>query len=435
MINMQQTPKSNTYAIIIIGILFFVFGFVTWLNGTLIPFLKLACQLENDTQAFFVTTAFYMAYFFLALPSSLVLRKTGYKNGMALGLFIMAIGSVIFIPAANTRSFPLFLTGLFVQGTGLALLQTASNPYISILGPIESAAKRISIMGICNKTAGIISPLILGALVLKNASSIEEKIIAATDTTEKQMLLNELTKRVVTPYIIITIVLVAVAVMIKLSSLPEIRSDETDEVADTPHLKKTNALQFPHLMLGVFCIFLYVGAEVMAGDAIGTYGRHMGMPLDQTKYFTAFTLGGMLVGYIIGIFTIPKIISQQKALAISAVLGIIFCIGAFVSNDYTAIIFIALLGLANALMWPSIFPLAIDGLGKFTKTGAALLVMGIVGGAIVPLIYTSLRDKVHLSNSLSFLVCMLPIYVYILYYATKGFKVGKSPITVAQIAT
>jgi glucose/galactose transporter len=432
---MQKTAKSNTYAIVIIGILFFVFGFVTWLNGTLIPFLKLACQLENDTQAFFVTTSFYMAYFFLALPSSLVLKKTGYKNGMALGLFIMAIGSVIFIPAANARSFPLFLTGLFVQGTGLALLQTASNPYISILGPIESAAKRISIMGICNKTAGIISPLILGALVLKNATAIEEKIIAATDTVQKDILLNELAKRVVTPYIIITVVLIAVAVMIKMSSLPEIKSDETDEVTKTASLKKTSALQFPHLMLGVLCIFLYVGAEVMAGDAIGTYGRHMGMPLDETKYFTAFTLGGMLVGYIIGIFTIPKIISQQKALAISAVLGIIFCIGAFVSNDYTAIIFIALLGLANALMWPAIFPLAIDGLGKFTKTGAAFLVMGIVGGAIIPLIYTTLRDSLHISNSLSFLICMLPAYVYILYYAAKGFRVGKAPITVAQIAT
>ena len=431
---MQLKTKSDTYSIVIIGILFFVFGFVTWLNGTLIPFLKLACQLENDTQAFFVTTAFYMAYFFLALPSSLVLKKTGYKNGMALGLFTMAIGSVIFIPAANARSFPLFLTGLFVQGAGLALLQTASNPYISILGPIESAAKRISIMGICNKTAGIISPIILGALVLKNATAIEEKIIAATDTADKEILLNELAKRVVNPYIIITIVLIAVAVMIKMSSLPEIKSDETDDVADSIAHKKTSALQFPHLLLGVLCIFLYVGAEVMAGDAIGTYGRHMGMPLDETKYFTAFTLVGMLIGYVVGIFTIPKIISQQKALAISAILGIIFCIGAFVSNDYTAIVFIALLGLANALMWPAIFPLAISGLGKFTKTGAALLVMGIVGGAIIPLVYTSLKDKLHVSNSLSFLVCMLPIYVYILYYATRGFKIGKSPVTVAQIA-
>jgi len=310
--------NRTTYAVIIIGVLFFIFGFVTWLNGTLIPFLKLACQLKSDTQAFFVTFSFYMAYFFLAIPSSYVLKKTGYKNGMALGLFIMAIGSIIFIPAANARSFALFLTGLFIQGTGLALLQTASNPYISILGPIESAAKRISIMGICNKAAGMLSPLIVGALVLKNATVIEEKIIAATNVSQKEILLSELAKRVITPYIIIAIILAIMAIMIKKSSLPEIASDEKDTIIYKPSLQKASVMQFPHLLLGVLCIFLYVGVEVMAGDAIGTYGKHMGMPLDQTKYFTAFTLFAMLAGYVIGIFTIPKIVSQQKALAISA---------------------------------------------------------------------------------------------------------------------
>src|ERR1035437_7606932 len=353
--------NRTTYAVIIIGVLFFIFGFVTWLNGTLIPFLKLACQLKSDTQAFFVTFSFYMAYFFLAIPSSYLLKKTGYKNGMALGLFIMAIGSIIFIPAANARSFASFLTGLFIQGTGLALLQTASNPYISILGPIESAAKRISIMGICNKAAGMLSPLIVGALVLKNATVIEEKIIAATNVSQKEILLSELAKRVITPYIIIAIILAIMAIMIKKSSLPEIASDEKDTIIYKPSLQKVSVMQFPHLLLGVLCIFLYVGVEVMAGDAIGTYGKHMGMPLDQTKYFTAFTLFAMLAGYVIGIFTIPKIVSQQKALAISAILGILFSIGVFVSEGYTAITFIALLGLANALMWPAIFPLAIDG--------------------------------------------------------------------------
>src|SRR6478752_6703367 len=179
---MQSTKKqTNTKAIFIIGVLFFIFGFVTWLNGTLIPFLKLACQLKNDIEAFFVTFAFYMAYFFLAIPSSWILKSTGYKKGMALGLLIMAIGSVLFIPAAEARSFGLFLTGLFIQVTGLALLQTASNPYISIIGPIESAAQRISIMGICNKIAGIISPLILSAVVLKNASTLEKSITTTTD--------------------------------------------------------------------------------------------------------------------------------------------------------------------------------------------------------------------------------------------------------------
>lgn len=416
--------QTNRYAIVVIGILFFVFGFVTWLNGTLIPFLKLVCELKTDVQAFFVTFAFYMAYFFLALPSSAILHKTGYKNGMALGLVVMAVGSLLFIPAANARSFALFLTGLFIQGTGLSLLQTASNPYISVIGPIESAAQRISIMGICNKAAGMLSPIILGALILKNASEIQNQLSTATDGASKTILLNELASRVITPYIIISIVLLLLAFMIKKSSLPEIdlHSEEEGSAAST----KTSIFQFPHLWLGVLCLFLYVGVEVMAGDAIGTYGRQLGMPLDQTKYFTTFTLCAMLVGYIIGTFTIPKLISQQKALAISAVVGIIFSICVFTTTGYTAITFIALLGLANALMWPSIFPLAIDGLGRFTKTGSALLIMGIAGGALMPLLYSSLKDHGIASNQAAFLICMLPAYLYILFYAVKGYQAGKN---------
>jgi MFS transporter, FHS family, L-fucose permease len=425
--NMQQQNKNNSYAIVIIGILFFVFGFVTWLNGTLIPFLKLACQLENDVQAFFVTFAFYMAYFFLAIPSSFILKKTGFKNGMALGLLVMAIGSIIFVPAANARSFGLFLIGLFVQGAGLALLQTTSNPYISIVGPIESAAKRISIMGICNKIAGMLSPIILGALVLKNATAIEEQVNKAADAATKNDLLNQLASRVITPYIIMAVVLVLLAFMIKKSSLPEIDIDKEDTNTTDNYVAKTSVLQYKHLVLGVICLFLYVGVEVMAGDAIGAYGRELGMPLDKTKYFTSFTLFAMLAGYVIGIFTIPKIISQQKALAISAILGAIFSICVFATSGYTAITFIALLGLANALMWPAIFPLAINGLGKFTKIGSALLIMGIAGGALLPLLYTSLKNKAsfNFSNPASFLMVMLPCYAFIFYYAVKGYAAGK----------
>ncbi len=421
---MKPAKNRTAYAVIIIGILFFIFGFVTWLNGTLIPFLKLACQLQSDTQAFFVTFSFYMAYFFLALPSSYMLSKTGYKNGMALGLLIMAIGSAIFIPSANQRNFALFLAGLFIQGAGLALLQTASNPYISIIGPIESAAKRISIMGICNKTAGILSPIILGSFVLKNATSIEDKISAAANTSDKELLLNQLAHRVITPYIIITIVLVVLAVMIKKSSLPEINlHDNNDQTSGIKERK--NVFQYPHLLLGVLCLFLYVGVEVMAGDAIGNYGRKMGLPLDETKYFTSFTLFAMLAGYIIGIFTIPKRISQQKALAISAITGMLFTIGVFATDGHLSITFIALLGLANALMWPAIFPLAIDKLGKLTKIASAFLIMAIAGGAIIPLLYTHIRDSWHLSNPFSFFVCMFPSYAYILFYALKGYKMGK----------
>ncbi|HEV7621516.1 MAG TPA: sugar MFS transporter, partial [Flavisolibacter sp.] len=418
----QSKFTNNTKAVFLIGLLFFIFGFVTWLNGTLIPFLKLACQLKTDTEAFFVTFSFYIAYFLLAIPSSYILKKTGFKNGMALGLLIMAIGSLIFIPAASTRNFYLFLSGLFIQGTGLALLQTASNPYISIIGPIESAAKRISIMGICNKTAGALSPLILGFIVLKGIGHLESSINNASTSIEKENLLQQLSSRIIPPYIVMAIVLLFLAVFIKRSSLPELK----EETAENENVQfKTSVFQFPHFLLGVLCIFLYVGVEVMAGDAIGTYGRTIGLSLDKTRYFTTFTLIAMLVGYIIGIITIPKIISQQKGLKLSALLGIVLTILIFISSGYTAIFFIALLGLANALMWPAIFPLAISGLGKFTKIGSAYLIMGIAGGALMPLLYSYLKQNNNIGNSLAFLICILPSYAYILYYSTRGYKKGK----------
>lgn len=428
---MTKGTSSNRNAMVIIGILFFVFGFVTWLNGTLIPFLKLACQLATVTQAFFVTFAFYMAYFFLAIPSARILQRTGYKNGMALGLLVMAVGSVLFIPAAQSRSFPLFLAGLFIQGTGLALLQTASNPYISIIGPIESAAQRISIMGICNKTAGALSPLILGAVILKDASSLEDNLNKVADVAVREQLLNQLASRVITPYIIMSIVLALLAILIKRSSLPEIDLGEPARDSGEPaEAGPTSVFGFPHLILGVLCLFLYVGVEVMAGDAIGIFGKSAGISLDITRYFTTFTLIAMLIGYVTGIFTIPRYISQQGALRISAVTGIIFSIGIYFSSGYPAIAFIALLGLSNALMWPAIFPLAIKGLGKFTQMGSALLVMGIAGGAIVPLVYGTLLNSVHLSNAASFTLCTLPCYLYIWYYAVKGHKAGEKSLSI-----
>jgi MFS transporter, FHS family, L-fucose permease len=419
----KKSPSVN--AVFIIGILFFTFGFITWLNGSLIQFLKIACQLKTDVEAVLVTFAFYIAYFVLALPAAKILEKTGFKNGMSLGLLIIAIGSLIFIPAANNRNFNLFLLGLFTQGAGLALLQTAANPYISVIGPIEGAAKRISIMGICNNTAGILSPLILSTLLLKNAGDLEIQIKATTDIIVKENLLNELSNRIILPYIIIAVVLSVLALFIKKSSLPQIELETTSTISlNGVQKSKKNIFQFRHLMLGVLCLFLYVGVEVMAGDAIGIYGKALGISTDETKYYTAFTLIAMLVGYVIGIITIPSYVSQQKALRISAMLGIFFTICIFFTTGYTAIFFIALLGLANALMWPAIFPLAINGLGKFTSKGSALLIMGIAGGAIVPLIYTGLKHpSVGMSNRFSFFIVMLPAYFYILYYAVSGYKI------------
>ncbi|HTL66305.1 MAG TPA: sugar MFS transporter [Lacunisphaera sp.] len=410
-------------SISIIGALFFIFGFVTWLNGTLIPFLKLACDLQTDAQALLVTFAFYMAYFCLALPSAAILRRTGFKRGMSLGLAIMGVGALVFLPAALARSFTLFLGGLFVQGMGLALLQTASNPYISVLGSIESAASRISIMGICNKVAGALSPVILGAIVLKGASETEARIRGAATAAERIQLLQELSHRVIAPYAGMALVLFLLALVIVFSPLPVVEPDLEGHEDASGDRSRTSIWQFPHLLLGVVCIFVYVGVEVMAGDVIGPYARSLGLSLDYTKNLTAYTLWSMVAGYTIGVFMIPRHLRQETALKLSALTGMALAVAGFLSAGKTAVALVALLGFANSLMWPAIFPLAIDGLGRFTKTGSALLIMGIAGGAIVPQIYGRLALVV--GTPAAFLACTLPCYIYILYYAVRGHRVGR----------
>jgi FHS family L-fucose permease-like MFS transporter len=418
----MQSPKNQS-AIYIIGGLFFIFGFVTWLNSTLILYLKLVCQLQTDVQAFFVTSAFYLSYFVLSLPAAYVLKRTGFKRGMGLGLIIMGVGALLFVPAASQRSFPLFLLALFIQGGGLSILQTASNPYISILGPIESAAKRISIMGICNKGAGALAPLIFGFVLLRGTDAIQQKLAATNDPVLRDQLLNELAGRVMTPYIVIAILLFIVAFLIYRSSLPEIEMEGS--TTGQPVDNKKSILDYPHLLLGAVCIFVYVGVEVMAGDAIAVYGKSEGISIGTAKNFGSLTLIAMLVGYVTGVICIPKYFSQQLGLRVSAVLGILFSTLAFLTTGYAAITFIALLGLANALMWPAIWPLAIDGLGRHIKTGAALLVMGIAGAAVIPPIYGVLKGNPQIGNKLAFFYCMLPCYLYILYYAISGHKAGR----------
>jgi MFS transporter, FHS family, L-fucose permease len=422
---MSQSPSSSKgnylLSISIIGALFFIFGFITWLNGTLIPFLKIACEL-NNVQAYFVTLAFYIAYFFMAPPSSYVLHKIGFKNGMALGLFIMAIGSLVFIPAALTRTFGLFLTGLFIQGTGLALLQTASNPYVVVLGPRESAAKRISIMGICNKVAGAVSPLILGAIILNQGTTDTMKKLEIITGADRLPLLDALAHKVIFPYIIIAIALTLLSVVLYFINLPDVDTDKEEDSALPNGTHKTAWWQFPHLWLGFITLFLYVGAEVIAGDTIILYGLSMKIPLATARTFTTMTLISMVVGYIIGIATIPRLISQSKALAVSAVLGLFFAFAAILTSGYTSIACIALLGLSNAVMWPAIFPLAIADLGKFTKAGSALLIMGIAGGALLPLLYGKL---VTMSGNQQAYWVLVPIYFFIFYFAVSGHKIRK----------
>jgi len=437
---MAQTGRGNyILSITIIGIFFFLFGFVTWLNGVLIPYLKIACELTNF-QALFVAFAFYISYTVMALPSSWVLKKTGFKKGMTVGLWVMALGTLLFVPAALLRTYSVFLIGLFVLGTGLALLQTASNPYITIIGPRETAARRISIMGICNKLAGAIAPLILVYYILNDGDAFIQNL-KNLDDAARILALNGLAKRVIVPYLIMTAILFILGLFIRYAPLPEIEAETETEADNLYAATKTSIFQFPHLILGVLTLFFYVGVEVIAGDTIIRYGLSIGVPLSSAKYFTSLVLIAMIIGYVSGILLIPRLISQKTALAFCGILGIIFTVLAVsipvnlqASLPFLdlmslqkvqlvlpySVLFIALLGFANALVWPAIWPLAIHDLGKFIKTGSALLIMGIAGGAILPLIWGYLSD-VWSSQQAYWLA--VPSYLFIIYYAYSGHKI------------
>ncbi|QDO93392.1 sugar MFS transporter [Formosa sediminum] len=435
----QESQKNNSLVpIIIIAGLFFIFGFVTWINGALIPFMKTINEL-TDAQSYLVASASYISFVVMALPASYIIGKVGYKKGMSFGLALMGIGALVFIPAAEARTYWVFLTGIFIQGLGMTLLQTASNPYITILGPMESAAKRIAIMGIANKIAGALGSLIFGAILLSGIDEIQEQL-KTVSFDEKTTLLNEMADSVVMPYIIMAVVLFILAVLITKAPLPHVEAEDVDE-EDTDGVvvvKKTSVFQFPHLWLGVLALFLYVGVEVIAGDTIISYGLSLGMPGEEAKSFTLMTLFAMVGTYLLGVFLIPKYISQVLALKVSAILGILFAICVLSTTGFTSVLFVAALGISNALVWPAIWPLALNGMGKFTKTASALLIMAISGGAIIPPLYGALVDskkEVLLAEGLAESVAtataatsgywiLIPCYVFILFFAVYGHKVG-----------
>jgi glucose/galactose transporter len=417
----QKHTQANWLTVGTIGVFFFIFGFITWLNGILIPYLKISCEL-NHFQSYLVAFSFYIAYVVMAIPSSWILKRTGLKKGMMIGLFVMAAGALLFIPAAITRTYLSFLSGLFVLGTGLAILQTAANPYITILGPIESAAQRISIMGICNKSAGMIATFLFGMMALKDGDALLAKL-NALDVIQKATALDALAARIIIPYIGMAAILVLVGVLVKISGLPELDPDVQNLGDDSSkHVSRTSIFQYPFLLLGVVAIFCDVGLEIIAGDTIISYGLSQGIPISVAKHFTSMTMLASILGYAIGIIVIPKYITQVRVLQICAILGIILTIAALASPGMASVVFIALLGLANALIWPSVWPLALDGLGRFTRIGSSLLIMGNLGGALVPLLYGRVADIVNPQQAY---IIVIPFYLFILYYAVWGHKAGK----------
>jgi glucose/galactose transporter len=406
----------------IIGAFFFIFGFISWINGTLIPYLRIACELE-EWQAYLVTFAFYISYTIMAVPSSSLLQRTGMIKGMSIGLIVMAGGCLLFIPAAMSRSYALFLAGLFLAGGGLTLLQTAVNPYITLLGPARSAAKRISIMGVCNKVAGILAPLIMGNIILKDSSHLIEEL-QRMSFEARQARLDELAKDVIVPYIFLTMILLLIAFLIRYAHLPEL---QPEAIADT-HPKDapsgaTTSLQSTYA-LGFTAIFSAVGLEVLAGDTIGSYGLSMGVNLDIAKSLTSWTLACMMLGYLAGVWAIPRRISQQRAFLISSIWGIVVTVLVIVLPGRLSIAAIALLGIGNAMLWPAIWPQALQGLeGRQLARGSAILIMGIAGGALMPLLYGWLAERI---NHRYAYVIMIPAFLYLLYYSLRGLRKNES---------
>lgn len=413
----SQKSKGNFLPMLIIGALFFIFGFVTWLNGILIPYFKISCEL-TDFEATLVAFAFYISYTVMALPASWVLKKTGFHRGMTVGLLVMAIGTLVFVPAALSRAYWMFLSGLFIMGAGLAVLQTAANPYITIIGPRESAARRISIMGICNKLAGAIAPLILAYYILNDGDAFV-KSLEGMDSIARAAALDSLAHRVIGPYLVMTSILVFLGIAVRYAPLPDVETEDDSIDSVTDFSNKSSIFQFPQLILGAIALFFYVGVEVIAGDTIIRYGISQGFKIETAKVFTTYTLIAMIVGYLAGILLIPKLISQRTALIASALLGIVLSIVVVLASPTYSILALALLGLANALVWPAIWPLAIHDLGKFIKTGSAVLIMAIAGGAILPLLWGRLSDS--FSPQMAYII-LIPSYFIILYYSVSGYK-------------
>ncbi len=408
----------------IVATLFFILGFATWLNGSLMPFLQQILQL-SPFQASLIIFSFYIAVTFTAIPSAMIIRKVGYKNGMALGMATMMVAGLLFIPAAKTQVFALFLFAQLVMGAGQTLLQTAVNPYVVRIGPEESAAARVSVMGILNKGAGVIAPIVFTALILSDFTGFVGKELTQAD-------IDAMANGLILPYLGMAIFIGVLGFAVTKMPLPEL-IDDADE--QKPGQVK-EALSHPSLALGIVALFVYVAVEVIAGDTIGSFALSLGV--EKYSVMTSYTMGCMVLGYFLGILLIPRILSQQVALTISAILGCALTIAIVtVSNESVFIstllglksvlpdtlLLIAVLGFANAIVWPAVWPLALSGLGKLTSVGSGLLVMGIAGGAFGPLFWGLASGGVKSADAQqAAYIVMLPCYLFILFYALKGHK-------------
>lgn len=399
--NTNSSSKGYLFPLVVIGILFFMIGFALGINGLIIPFLRTALDLTT-AESYLVLAATFSTFIIFGYPCGLIIKAIGYKKTMILSFLFFAIGLYLFIPSAENQSFAMFLLASFISGIGNTMLQAAVNPYITILGPLESAATRMSMMGIANKAAWAIAPIFLGIFLNLGDVKLED---------------------IKLPFYFISGIFVLLGILVAFVPLPEVKAegeDENDEAAASSYAaNKTSIWQFPHLLLGLVSLLFYVGVETLAMASIVDYATSLNLPDPQV--YTSYTVIGMVIGYLVGVFFIPKYISQERAMFVCAIIGLISSLLIVLTPMNISIWFVAVLGLANSLMWPALWPMAMKDLGKFTKTGSSLLVMAIVGGAVFPLLFGWLAD-VSGNMQQAYWICF-PAYLMIFYYALSGHKI------------
>ena len=417
---MAQTSNKQYYAsLAMLGCLFFVFGLVSWVNSILVPYFKIACDLQSEVQGYLAQFAFYIAYLVMTIPASFLLSRTGYKKGALIGLWVLAAGALLFIPAALSRTYNLFLLALFTMGTAMAILQTVANPFVTIIGPIESAARRISIVGICNKFAGILAPIVFSALVIAPQRARMEAIQAgALEGAAKDEALGLLLRGVIPPYLVLGVLLFLFGILFYRSSLQDINpSAESPKTSEG----RRSVLSYPYLVLGVLALFCHLGTQALSVNTIIGFAQETGSGSGALLPWSSLTLACTLLGYFIGVILIPRYLSQQRMLQIVTVMILLFSVLIPLVPPRTAVWLLVLMGIPNSVVYAGIWPLAIHDLGKWTNLGSAFMVMALCGSALFPLVYAAIADATASLQGAYWLLS--PAALYMIYYAFSGYKI------------
>ena len=417
----NNSRKQFVFSMVMLGCLFFVFGLVSWVNSILVPYFKVACDLQSEVQGYLAQFAFYIAYLVMTIPASWVLNRTGYKKGAMYGLFLLGIGALLFIPAALMRTYNMFLAALFTMGTALALLQTVANPFATIIGPIDTAVKRMSVLGICNKFAGIISPIIFSALVIAPQKAKMDAINSgALEGAARDQALADLLHGVIPPYLVLGIFLLIFAVIFFKSPIQDINPAKDNPAA--PGDGRKSLLAYPYLVLGVIALFCHLGTQALSIHTIARFAEDIKMSID-IAIFPSMTLACTLFGYLLGVILVPKYITQKNLLKVVTSVILVLSILVMVLPANMAIWCLVLMGIPNSVVYPGIWGHSLHDLGKWTNLASALLVMALCASGVVPLLYSSIVDS-GLTLHQSYWI-LLPAAAYMVFFAFIGYKFNR----------